>query len=440
MKRAIVFGIICLFMALVPAGLLFAGGQGEQDGQTEESEEQDSDEDVRVLGVWTGDAQESFEAVLSAFEEETGIDAEYQPAGQDIGTVLGTQVEGGNPPSVAMLPQPGLMNEFARRGELVGIEDFVGDRVDESWAPVWRELGTVDDTLYGLWFKAANKSFVWYNADLFDEVGVEPAETWDEMMEIAGIVSDYGVPPFSIGGEAAWTLTDWFENIYIHSAGPERYDQLNNHEIPWTHDSVREAMEIFREVVGRREWLAGGVEGTLEASHPDGIVRPFLDPPEAAMAYGADFSAGAIINETDAELGTTARFFDFPTIDGSSKSVIGGGDVAVAFDDSQETQELLRFLATPEAAEVWAPRGGFTSPNQDVDPSVYPSDIVRGSAEALQTAEVFRFDMSDLQPSEFGSTAGQGLFGLLQEFLRNPDELDTILEELEEQASEAHGD
>lgn len=433
MRRAFVFGIVSFLLVFASSGGLFAGGAAEEPAEAPV-------EEVNVLGVWTGAAQENFEAVLAGFEEQTGIRAQYQPAGQDIGTVLGTRVEGGDPPSVAMLPQPGLMVEFARRGELVDIEDIVGDRIDESWAPVWRELGTVDGTLHGLWFKAANKSFVWYNADLFDEIGVGPAESWDEMMEIAGIISDYGIPPFSIGGGAAWTLTDWFENIYIRSAGADRYDQLTNHEIPWTHDSVREAMELFGEIVSRREWLAGGLEGTLEASHPDGIVQPFLEPPRAAMAYGADFSAGAIMNETNAELGTTARFFDFPSIGGSPQSVVGGGDVAVAFDDSEATRELLRYLATAEAAEIWAPRGGFTSPNQDVDPAAYPSDIVRGSAEALQGAEVFRFDLSDLQPSAFGSTAGQGMFGLLQDFVRNPDNLDSILRQLEEEASAAHGE
>jgi ABC-type glycerol-3-phosphate transport system substrate-binding protein len=434
-KRAFVLLVGVLLMATAAAA--YAGGQEEEPIQ--ETETAAAPEELRVLGVWTGDTQSKFEAVLADFTERTGIPASYEPAGQNIGTVLGTQIEGGNPPDIAMLPQPGLLVEFARRGELVGVEDAVGDLVDANYAPVWRELATVDGELYGVWYKAANKSFFWYNADVFDQAGAEPAETWEELMETAGIVADYGLPPFSIGGASAWTLTDWFENIYLNSAGPELYDQLTNHEIPWTHPSVREAMNRFVGIIERRDWIAGGVAGTLEATHPDGIIKPFMDPPEAGMAYGADFSVGAIMNQTDAVVGETARFFSFPTIEGSAPSVVGGGDVAVAFTDTAETGELLRYLASPEAAEVWAPLGGYTSPNQKVDPSVYPNDVSRGSAQMLQTAGAFRFDMSDLQPSAFGSTAGRGLFGLFQELVRNPGELDSILEQLEAEAAEAHG-
>lgn len=428
-----VIATVTLLCFVLSAALGFGAGEAEDEVAVEVDE-------LNVLGVWTGDTQDRFQQVLADFTERTGIPAEYEPAGRDIGTVLGTQIEGGNPPDVALLPQPGLLVEFAERGELQPLESVVGDQVDENYAEVWRDLATVDGELYGVWYKAANKSFFWYNENVYRDAGVEPAETWDDLIRNAEIISDFGIPPFSIGGGSAWTLTDWFENIYLHSAGPDRYDQLTNHEIPWTHHTVREAMQLFVDIVERREWLAGGVEGTLEATPPEGIVKPFLDPPQAAMAYGADFSAGAIIDETDAEIGGTARFFPFPTIGGSSPSVVGGGDVAVAFTDSDETRDLIRYLASPEAAEVWAPLGGFTSPNQKVDPAVYPDEVSRGSAEALQTAEVFRFDLSDLQPSAFGSTAGQGLFGLMTDLVRNPDELDTILERLEQEAAAAHGD
>lgn len=397
-----------------------------------------SGQNVQVTGVWTGDSQASFEAVLAEFTQRTGASVNYTPAGNDIGTVVGTQLEGGQPPDIAMLPQPGLLVEFAQRGALQPIEDLAGDLVDENYAQVWRELGTVDGELYGVWFKAANKSLVWYNADLFEQAGVEPADTWEEWMSVAETMYNFGVTPFSAGGGSAWTLTDWFENIYIRSAGPELYDQLTNHEIPWTHESVQEALGYMEQIFGRPEWLAGGVQGTLEANHPTGVTQPFVDPPNAAMAYGADFSAGAIMNETDAVIGETARFFSFPSIDGSAPSVVGGGDVAVLFTDNPAAEALIRYLASPDAAEIWAPRGGYTSPNQGVDPSIYASEVLRRSAEAIQQAEVFRFDMSDLQPSAFGSTTGQGLFGLMQEFVRNPD-VSAISQQLEESASEAFG-
>lgn len=395
-----------------------------------------SGQSIRVAGVWTGDGQQNFETVLAAFEELTGASVQFFSTGDDIATIVGTQIEGGNPPDIALLPQPGLLVEFGRRGALHSIEEFAGDLVDANYAQAWRELGTVDGELYGVWLKAANKSLLWYNADLLVEFGVEPPTTWDEFISASQAVYDLGLTPVSVGAGSAWTLTDWFENVYIHVAGPELYDQLTYREIPWTHASVKESLERLAQI-WRPEWLSGGLQATLEANHGTGVTRPFAEPPAAAFAYGADFSAGGIENETNAELGVTARFVPFPSIDGSPAAVVGGGDVAVMLRDNEAARALIRFFAMPDAAEVWAPLGGYTSPNQAVDMSVYPNEINRASAQALAEAETFRFDMSDLQPSAFGGTPGQGMFGILVEFLQDLD-VDKAAEALEEAAAATH--
>ncbi|HHT73779.1 MAG TPA: extracellular solute-binding protein [Firmicutes bacterium] len=392
---------------------------------------------VNVIALWSGEEQRNFEAVLAEFSALTGAEVIYSPTPENLATVLGTRVEGGNPPDIAALPNPGLVQDFARRGFLVAIDDIAGDLVDEYYAPVWRELGSVDGKLYGVWYKAANKSVVWYNTNIFAEVGAEVPTTWEEMMEVAEMIDFYGITPFSTGGGSSWVLTDWFENIYLRVAGPELYDQLVRHEIPWTHPTVIEAFEYLKQVLGRAEWLAGGVEGTLEANHPQGIIKPFLDPPQAAMAYGADFSVSAIQTETKAVVGEDALFFPFPSINDSPQAVVGGGDVMVMMKDTEGARALLRFLASPRAAEIWASRGGITSPNKGVDLSVYPNEIVAASAKALQEAEWFRFDLSDLVPQEFGSTAGTGMRGGFQEFVRNPD-IEAITRQLEEDAQKAY--
>lgn len=155
------------------------------------------------------------------------------------------------------------------------------------------------------------------------------------------------------------------------------------------------------------------------------------------MVYEGDFVAGVITGETDAELGEGADFFPFPEIDDSGAAIVGGGDVAVLMEDTEQGRALIEFLASPESAEPWAKAGGFTSPNQNVESDVYPDDITRRSAEELVGAETFRFDMSDLQPAAFGGTAGQGMWKLLQDFLRDPSQVDSITQQLEAAAASA---
>jgi hypothetical protein len=100
---------------------------------------------------------------------------------------------------------------------------------------------------------------------------------------------------------------------------------------------------------------------------------------------------------------------------------------------------LVKFLASAEAGEIWAKLGGFTSPNRQVDLLAYRDDITRRSARKLVASHVFRFDLSDLVPSEFGGTLGQGLFAELQDFLRNPRGIDGITKRMEASAKAAYG-
>ena len=86
---------------------------------------------------------------------------------------------------------------------------------------------------------------------------------------------------------------------------------------------------------------------------------------------------------------------------------------------------------------VWAARGGFATLNKDVDPSIYPDEITRKTASAIGEAEIFRFDLSDLQPAAFGGTIGQGLFKLFQDYLANPRNVDGIADQMERAAARA---
>jgi alpha-glucoside transport system substrate-binding protein len=157
------------------------------------------------------------------------------------------------------------------------------------------------------------------------------------------------------------------------------------------------------------------------------------------MVFEGDFVQGVILDASEAMPGEDFDVFTFPSIEGSAPSVMGGGDLAVMFRDSDASRALIEYLATPEAGEIWAARGGFSSPNRNVDPAVYPDDLTRQTATDLAEAETFRFDLSDLTPSEFGGTPGQGMWQILQDFLQSPDQIEQTQQRLESAAVQAYG-
>ncbi len=399
-----------------------------------------SGQSLEVMAVWADDSTEgiNFEMVLDQFEADTGVDVTYSGVASDVAaTVLSTRVEGGDPPDVAFLPQPGLMVDLAARGALVDIDATVGDVIDDNYASVWRDLGSVDGTLYGVWFKGANKSTVWYDVAAFDAAGVDPPSTWDEWIAASQDLVDAGTAAVSVGGADGWTLSDWFENVYIRTAGTDNYDALFSGELSWEDQTVKDALGFLGEIL-TEDFMNGGSANALQTGFVDSVTDVYTAG-EAAVVYEGDFVAGVILGETTAVAGTGFDFFDFPSIDGSPPAVMGGGDVAVTFTGTEAALAFMEYLASPEAAEIWAAQGGLSSMNQKVDISVYPDEITRRAAEALASAQLFVFDGSDLVPAALGATGGAGIWGGLQEWLGNQGNVDSILAQIQAEAEAAFG-
>ncbi|MFI2347587.1 ABC transporter substrate-binding protein [Streptomyces sp. NPDC019443] len=408
-----------------------ASGGKELNGQT-----------VTVAGVWTGSEQKNFRKVLDAFTKETGAKTVFVPTGDNVSTFVGSKIEGGNAPDVAMVPQVGVLQQFAKEGWLEPLSQKTETTAGANLATVWKNYGTVDKTYYGLYFKAAHKSTVWYSPSAFEQAGVAEPKSYSDMLKAGRTLADSGLPAFAVAGEDGWTLTDWFENIYLSQAGPEKYDQLAAHTLPWTDASVVKALTTLGEVFKDKQLVAGGSAGALRTDFPGSIEQVFGPEPKAGMVYEGDFVGGMAKDDFGKKLGEDAKFFPFPGVDSGKAPVVSGGDAAVVLKDGKNkkaAQRLLEFLATPEAASVWAGAGGFLSPNKDVDLASYVDDTTRSTAKSLvEAGDSVRFDMSDQAPAAFGGTKGAGEWKLLQDFLRDPSDPKATAAKLEAAAAKAY--
>lgn len=394
---------------------------------------------LEVVGAWSGVEQQRFEAVLRAFTNGTGASVHYSSAGRaGVPAVLAGRLADRRPPDVALLPQPGLLRDLAASGRLVRPSSAVVAEVRRNYAPVWRRLGTYAGQVYGVWFKAAHKSLIWYDVATFERSGVVPPADLAGLLQTAQVLTDAGRPAFALSARDGWTLTDWFENLYLQLAGPERYDRLATHRLPFTDPSVIEALRTMATLLAPRQ-IAGGVRGGLRAGFTESVETAFGAPAGAAMVQGADFLAAVVDTRTAAELGVDVDVFPFPGRGRGLPTVVGGGDVAVMLTSSAAADALLRYLATPRAAAIWARRGGFLSPNLNLDLSAYRDEITRSMARNLLDAgEGFRFDLSDLAPPDFGGRNDAGMQQELRNFLvrRN---VDRTAQGLERAAAAAYG-
>jgi len=158
------------------------------------------------------------------------------------------------------------------------------------------------------------------------------------------------------------------------------------------------------------------------------------------MVFEADFVGGVITSSTKAKPGTGFNTFAWPSItpgpDASAVEI--AGDLFVTFRDNPAIEAFVKYLASAQAAEIWAKQGGFGTGNHNVPASIYPDPITKATEAPILTAKSVVFDMSDNQPPAFGATAGQGEWGLFQDFLKNPADISGIQKQLETAAAAAY--
>jgi alpha-glucoside transport system substrate-binding protein len=398
---------------------------------------------VEVIGQWGGEELASFQAMVAPWEQQTGGKMNFTGT-RDTIAILTTRIQAGNPPDVAILPNPGQMRQLAAAGNLKPLSNLLDmTTINAQYPQAWTSLATVNDQLYGMFMKATNKGMIWYNPKTFSSNSWSVPTTWTQLIDLSNqIVSDAKTPanPWSVGVESAqasgWPGTDWIAEIFLSKYGGDAYDQWVNHQIPWTDSRIKDAWNMFGTIVNTPNYIPGGTQAVLATNFQDASYLPFLNPPKAAMYYEGDFVQGFISTQFPSLVaGQDYSFFNFPTINDQYKgAIIGGADVVVAFKDNPTVRSFVSYLATPAAQDIWVKRGGFTSVNNQISISDYPNELAGKSAQQLLNAGLFRYGAGDIMPSAMQTAWWQGML----QYLQNPNQLDSILANLENTAKTAY--
>ncbi|MDI3548011.1 MAG: alpha-glucoside transport system substrate-binding protein [Halanaerobiales bacterium] len=395
---------------------------------------------LTVMGVWGGQELDAFMKVVESFEKASGIDVQFEGT-RDLPTLLTTRLEAGNPPDVVALTGLGMMKDLAKSGNLVDLTGVLDmETLKEDYNQTWIDLATYKDGMYGLYISADIKSLVWYNPKEFAAKGYEVPSTWEELETLTDKMVANGDTPWSIGLESGaasgWPGTDWIEDIMLRTAGPEVYDQWVNHDISWTDERVRRAFEIFGKIARDPKLVWGGPTAVLATNFGDAANPLFAEPAQAYMHRQASFITSFIKeNNPGVVAGEDFDFFPFPSIEEEfGTPVLGAADMISMMNDTPEARAFMNYLATPGAQMIWVGELGKIGINKRINPNVYPDDITRKMAKALQNASVFRFDGSDSMPAAVGSGAfWQGVLDYV-----GGQDLDSVLEYIEDIADESY--
>ena len=368
---------------------------------------------LKIDGPWGGADKELFESVIAYFRAATGADVEYT-GGDGFEQRIMIDVEAGSPPNIAVIPQPGLAADLAKRGKLTALPAETTDWLKANYAAgqSWVDLSTFvgadgAKALYGMFYKVDVKSLVWYVPENFKDAGYEVPTTMEDLKALTEkIVADGGTPwciGLGSGPATGWPATDWVEDMMLRNNTPADYDAWVSNEMKFNDPKVIAAIDDFGWFARNDKFVAGGAGAVGSTDFRDSPKGLFTSPPQCYMHRQASFIPSFFPEGT--VVGQDADFFYFPAYAGKDlgKPVLGAGTMFVITKDSPVAEEFIKFLQTPIAHEIWMAQKGFLTPMRGVNPDAYGDSTLKKMGDILLNADTFRFDGSDLMPGAIGA-------------------------------------
>ena len=379
---------------------------------------------------------EGIQKALDARAEEEGITVTVE-AVEDINSLIMQRIQAGDTPDIAMIPQPGVVKDVVARAETtVPLDDMLDTgALEESMTAGTLDVGAVDGTPYGLLVSMNVKSLVFYNKPAWEEAGYPIPASLDELQDLTEQIKADGNTPWCMGiedgGSTGWAATDWFEDLIMKVGGAEEYNAWVAHETPFDSDVVREAASVFEELLFTEGNVLGGRDAIASTNFGNAANPMFKAEPECWMYKQGSFMTGfftesAGVKDLDKEVGV----FGFPPAEeGGENPVLGGGDMAVAMTDDDNTAMVMEWLSDPEIGNEAAPNSSFISPHTTFDTELYPTELTKQMADVAYSSTAFLFDGSDQMPGEVGA----GTFWKeITAWISGQTDLDTALQNIDE--------
>jgi multiple sugar transport system substrate-binding protein/raffinose/stachyose/melibiose transport system substrate-binding protein len=363
-------------------------------------------------------AVENYNAEGRGFTVEINT-TEHEAFKQAIRTYLASD----DPPDVLTWFAGNRMRFFSNNGLLMPLDDLFAE---SGWDTAFPEgILSVSKGTDGTYYFVPTSYYhwaVWYRPSVFEELGLEVPETWDQFLALVDALAEAGKVPITIGTNQPWTAAAWFDYINMRVNGPEYHIQLMDGEVAYNTQEVKDVFGRWRELLDRQAFLP-----QPEAYRWQDALTPFVQG-DAGLYLMGRFIVDSYPDEQEGDL----DFFRFPVID---EGVAIGEDAptdgffaAAKAPNPEGAKDFLTFLGSAETQQWLVEQGGSPAVHQDVPLDLY-DDITRRGVEMLQESDLIaQFYDRDTHPdmAERGMSA-------FQEFWNNPDDIDGILDRLDEE-------
>ena len=294
----------------------------------------------------------------------------------DVKTTIQTTIEGGGkPPALAVMLAADLY-DMINADYIVPMDDFIkampeGDAYINDFFPAFMANSRYDDKIWSIPFQRSVVT-LYYNADLFEQEGLEPPDSWESLAQAAEKLT---IPDQRWGIEWPSGWPYWlFQPLAI---GSGQNIVKSPTEVAFDDPKVIEAVQFYIDLSKKYHAMPEGVQkvwGSAPADFAKGA---------AAMIVHSSGSLRGILDQADFKVGVMAVPGKEP---GTYATVPGGGNFYIMKGVSPEEQaaawKFIEFVTQPEYAADFSIQTGYVATRQ----SAYDTDAMKAYVEKVPQA------------------------------------------------------
>lgn len=231
-------------------------------------------------------------------------------------TKIKTAIGAGEAPTLIWGWGGGTLRSYVKAGQVEDLTSWFGDHpeVKKRLFPTAFGPATIDGRIYAMPCETVQPIVLYYNKKVFEKVGVEPPQSWGDIMDLVPKFNAKNIAPFSLGGQSRWTNMMWLEFLFDRIGGPEVFQAVfDGEKDAWSNPAALDALGKVQELIK----ADGFVKGFSSITADSNADQALLYSGRAAMMLHGSWSYG--IQKADggrfvADDGL--GFMNFPPVDG----------------------------------------------------------------------------------------------------------------------------
>ena len=279
-----------------------------------------SDGDLSMWGLTNAPMQQIMADSVASWndsnsDETIGIDFFANDAYK---TKVRTAIGAGAGPTFIYGWGGGILRSYVDADEVVDLTPYLdaNPEISDRYIPSIAKNGVIDGKTYALPNSYTQPVVLYFNKEVFDQLGVEAPTTWDELLALIPVFNDAGIAPLSLGGQSKWPNLMWLAYLADRIGGPEVFQAvLDGEPDAWSNPAMIEALTKIQQLVD-----AGGfIEGFSSIAADSNADQALLYTGRAAMMlHGAWVYSSIKADAGDFVSSGKLGFVPFPTVEGGT--------------------------------------------------------------------------------------------------------------------------